>query len=144
MRRFGNSDSSQDLAPALHVSLTKFQGNMDVLTQFAEEIVQPFEGAGLDLFARRFRCATSGIAYVRHIFSGAGVSNPEVEEIARVKLANLDTGFLGNAYSEDSIVVEYDADHFELLDPQRLKRYIDPVLHRVAKASPKQSRYALS
>ena len=101
---------------------------MDVLTQFAAEIVQPFEGAGLDLFARRFRSATSAIAHVRHIFSGAGVSNPEAEEIARVKLANLDTGFLGHAYSEDSIVVEYDADHFELLDSQRLKGYIDPFL----------------
>jgi serine/threonine protein kinase len=75
--------------------LQKFQGNMDVLTQFAAEIVQPFEGAGLDLFARRFRSATSAIAYVRHIFSGAGVSNPEAEEIARVKLANLDTDSLG-------------------------------------------------
>jgi hypothetical protein len=113
---------------------------LDVLTQFAEEIVHPFEGAGLDLFARRFRCATSAIAYVQHIFSGAGVSNPEAEEIARIKLANLDTGFLGPAYSEASIVVEYDSDHFELLDPQRLKRYIDPALHRVAKASSKQSR----
>lgn len=113
---------------------------MDVLTQFAEEIVRPFEGAGLDRFARRFRSATSGIAFVRLTFSGAGVSNPEAEEIARVKLANLDTGFLGDAYSEDSIGVEYDADHFELLDPQRLKRYIDPVLRRLAEASPKQSR----
>jgi serine/threonine protein kinase len=120
--------------------LQKFQGNLDVLTQFAEEIVHPFEGAGLDLFARRFRCATSAIPYVQHIFSGAGVSNPEAEEIARIKLANLDTGFLGPAYSEASIVVEYDSDHFELLDPQRLKRYIDPALHRVAKASSKQSR----
>ena len=120
--------------------LQKFQGNMDVLTQFAAEIVQPFEGAGLDLFARRFRSATSAIAYVRHIFSGAGVSNPEAEEIVRVKLANLDTGFLGHAYSEDSIVVEYDADHFELLTAQMAEKIHRPVSHRVAQTSPEQSR----
>jgi hypothetical protein len=68
-----------------------------------------------------------------------GVSNPEAEAIASVKLANLDSGFLGHAYSEDSIVVEYDADHFELLDPQLLKKYTDPILQRLQVAATKRS-----
>jgi hypothetical protein len=54
------------------------------------------------------------------------VSDPQAEEVDHVKLANLDTGFLGQAYSEDSIVVEYDADHFELLEPERLKKIHRP------------------
>jgi len=124
--------------------LQKFQGNLEVLTQFAKEIVQPFEGTGLEVFARRFRCATSAVPYVRHIFSGAGILNPEAEAIASVKLANLDTGFLGEAYSEDSIVMEYDADHFELLDPERLKKYIDPILQNAPRASAKRSHDAHS
>jgi serine/threonine protein kinase len=118
--------------------LQKFEGNLEVLAQFAAEIVQPFEGAGLEEFARRFRGATSAIPYVRCVFSGAGVSNPELEGIGSVKLANLDSSFLGDAYSEDSMVVEYDADHFELLDPQRLKKYIDPILKNASRASIKR------
>lgn len=109
----------------------------EVLTQFAA-------GAGLEEFARRFRGATSAIPYVRHVFSGAGVSNPEAEAIASVKLANLDSAFLGQAYSEDSIVVEYDADHFELLDPQLLKKYTDPILQRLQVAATKRSHEAHS
>lgn len=124
--------------------LQKFKGNLEVLTQFAAEIVQPFQRAGLEEFARRFRGATSAIPYVRHVFSGAGVSNPEAEAIASVKLANLDSGFLGQAYSEDSIVVEYDADHFELLDPQLLKKYTDPILQRLQVAATKRSHEAQS
>lgn len=124
--------------------LQKFKGNLEVLTQFAAEIVQPFQGAGLEEFARRFRGATSAIPYVRHVFSGAGVSNPEAEAIASIKLANLDSGFLGQAYSEDSIVVEYDAHHFELLDPQLLKKYTDPILQRVQAAATKRRSEAHS
>src|SRR5215472_6025053 len=122
--------------------LQKFEGNLDVLAQFALEIVQPFEKAGLEEFARRFRGASSAIPYVRCVFSGAGVSNPELEGIGSVKLANLDSGFLGDAYSEDSIVVEYDADHFELLDPQRLKKYIEPIVRKLAGVSSKHSHEA--
>jgi serine/threonine protein kinase len=124
--------------------LQKFQGNLEVLTQFATEIVRPFESAGLEAFARRFRGASSAIPYTRCVFSGAGVSNPEAEAIANVKLANLDTGFLGQAYSEDSIAMEYDADHFQLLDPQRLKRYIDPILARIPRTAAKRSHEASS
>jgi pimeloyl-ACP methyl ester carboxylesterase len=124
--------------------LQKFEGNLEVLTQFAAEIVQRFEGAGLEEFARRFRGATSAIPCVRLVFSGAGVSNPEAEAIASVKLANLDSGFLGEAYSEDSIVVEDDSDHFELLSPQLLKRYIDPILQRLTVAARKSSPEAHS
>ncbi|HLV94598.1 MAG TPA: serine/threonine-protein kinase [Candidatus Acidoferrales bacterium] len=114
--------------------LRKFEGNLEVLTQFATEIVHPFEGTGLDAFTRRFRCATSVIPCVRLVFSGAGASNPEAEAIASVKLTNLDTAFLGAAYSEESIVVDYDADHFELLDLQRLKKLIDPIFKKAARA----------
>ena len=96
------------------------------------------------MFARRFRCASSAIPYIRHIFSGAGIFNPEADAIASVKLTNLDTGFLGQAYSEDSIVVEYDADHFQLLDPQRLKKYIDPILPRVPRTPTKHGHEARS
>jgi len=124
--------------------LQKFEGNLDVLAQFALEIVQPFEKAGLEEFARRFRGASSAIPYVRCVFSGAGVSNPELEGIGAVKLANLDRGFLGDAYSEDSMVVEYDADHFELLDPQRLKKYIDPIIQKLAGVPSKRRHEAHS
>jgi serine/threonine protein kinase len=124
--------------------LQKFQDNLEVLTEFAAEIVRPFESAGLEVFARRFRCASSAIPHIRYVFSGAGVFNPEAEAIASVKLTNLDTGFLGQAYSEDSIVVEYDADHFELLDPKRLKKYIDPILPRVPRTPTKHSHEARS
>jgi len=115
--------------------LQKFEGNLEVLTQFATEIVRPFEGAGLEVFAKRFQCAATTIPYIRNVFSGGGVSNPEAEAIASVKLTNLDTGFLGAGYSEDSIVVDDGADHFDLLDPERIQKYIEPILQSVSRGS---------
>lgn len=108
--------------------LRKFEDNIEVLTQFAAEIVQPFKDSDLEAFAQRFRAATSAVPYVRYVFSGA---TSEAEAIAAIKLANLDTGFLGGGYTADSFVIENDADHFDLLEPRRLKKHVDHIIGKV-------------
>jgi pimeloyl-ACP methyl ester carboxylesterase len=105
--------------------LRKFRGNIEVLTQFTTEIVECFKGSGLELFAQRFRAANSTIPYVRHVFSGA---TSEAEAIAAIKLANLDSGFLGEGYTAGSFVIEADTDHFDLIDPARLNKHVDLIV----------------
>ncbi len=105
--------------------LRKFGGNLDVLTRFTTEIVQCFRGADLEVFAGRFRAANSRIPHVRHVFSGV---TSEAEAIAALKLANLDSGFLGGGYTADSIQLEKDADHFDLVNPERLNKYVDRMI----------------
>ena len=105
--------------------LRKFGDNIEVLTQFTTEIVEAFKGSGLELFANRFRAASAAIPYVRHVFSGA---TSEAEAIAAIKLSNLDSGFLGEGYTADSIVIERDADHFDLMDPTRMNRHVDGII----------------
>lgn len=100
----------------------KFGENIDVLTEFTSEIVQPFRGSGLEVFAARFREANAAIPYVRHVFSG---TTSEVEAIAAIKLTNLDTEFLGTGYAAESFVIERNADHFDLLHPNRLKKHVN-------------------
>ena len=105
--------------------LRKFGEDIEVLTQFTTEIVQSFKNSGLEVFAQRFRAANSAIPYVRHVFSGA---TSEVEAIAAIKLANLDSGFLGEGYTANSVVIEKDADHFDLMDPEQLKKHVDRII----------------
>jgi len=48
--------------------------------------------------------------------------------VSAVRLLNLDTGALSNAYREDSIAIEPDADHFDLLDSARLAPQLDALV----------------
>jgi hypothetical protein len=43
----------------------------------------------------------------------------------------LDEGIHGDHYEEDSIVLEPDASHFDLLEPTRIERYVDSLVQRL-------------
>jgi serine/threonine protein kinase len=109
--------------------LRKFQGHLDVLTAFAADIVRPFEGTEFDAFAELFRNVAAHVPHVRIVVSDVAESNREV--IMSLKLANLDRGLLGDRYRDDSIIVDPNTDHFDLLDSTRLNRHVEELLSAV-------------
>ena len=103
----------------------KFQSDVGALTSVAREVVRPFDGTGLATFIERYKIASGLVPNVRFVFSDLDANR---RAVAEVHLLNLDTGALGDAYREDSIVIEPDADHFDLLDVDRLTRNLDALV----------------
>jgi serine/threonine protein kinase len=109
--------------------LRKFQGHLDVLTAFAADIIRPFEGTEFEAFAELFRSAAARVPHVRIVVSDVAESNREV--IMSLKLANLDRGLLGDHYRDDSIIVDPNTDHFDLLDSTRLNHHVEELLSTI-------------
>ncbi|MEO5567115.1 MAG: protein kinase [Gemmatimonadaceae bacterium] len=106
--------------------LRKFQGDIDVLAKWGAEFAGPFEGGGLAEFAERYRTATRVVPHVRFVVSEQNDANREA--VLKARLMNLDTGLLGERYTEGSIVIEPDADHFDLLQPSRLLPHLESLV----------------
>ena len=105
----------------------KFQSDVGALTSVAREVVRPFDGTGLATFIERYKITSGLVPNVRFVFSDLDANR---RAVAEVHLLNLDTGALGDAYREDSIVIEPDADHFDLLDVDRLTRHLDALVSK--------------
>jgi hypothetical protein len=105
----------------------KFRSDIGVLTTVAREAVQPFERTGHDTFVGRFTQASQQTRSLRMVFSDLDANR---RAVAEVRLLNLDTGALGDRYREDSIVIEPDSDHFDLLDCARLGPHVEAIAGR--------------
>jgi hypothetical protein len=106
----------------------KFHGDIDVLTGYAEEVVRPFPGNDPARFVEWYRAAAGCVPHLTCVFSDSESSNPVVQDL---KLQNLDRGIFGPRYREDSIVIEPNARHFDLADPDRLLSYVEAVVAAV-------------
>ncbi len=106
----------------------KFHGDIDVLTGYAREVVRPFPGDDPARFIEWYRAAAASVPHLTCIFSDSEASNPVLQEL---KLQNLDRGIFGPRYREDSIVIEPNASHFDLADPERLLAYVEAVVQAV-------------
>jgi hypothetical protein len=110
----------------------KFRGSLESLQVFARDIVQPFERGPLLPFVEWYREATRRGCRLRCVFDDW----PLYQELVReLQLRNLDEGILGEHYEEESIVLDSDALHFDLLQPDRIERHVDTVVHRIRQAS---------
>lgn len=49
----------------------------------------------------------------------------------QLKLEHIDSGIFGEHYDEASLVTELDADHFDLLDSDRLARHLEAVVDAI-------------
>jgi hypothetical protein len=103
----------------------KFHGDIGVLQRFASDLVKPFVESGEAAFVRWFKTANARVRHVRCVFESTGVTARAAQAL---KLRNLDIGILGEHYREDSIVIEPNASHFELMQPARLSRHIDEMV----------------
>ena len=106
----------------------KFHGDIDVLTGYAEEVVRPFPDDDPARFVEWYRAAADRVPHLTCVFSDSESSNPVVQDL---KLQNLDRGIFGPRYREDSIVIEPNASHFDLADPERLLAYVEAVVRAV-------------
>jgi hypothetical protein len=103
----------------------KFRSDIGALTGVAREVIGPFEGTGLDTFVEHYRQMSQLVPEIRLVFSDSDANRRAVSE---ARLLNLDTDALGDRYREESIVIEPDADHFDLLDAARLTRHLDALV----------------
>ncbi len=124
-------DGAQSLSEWLNVHeylvkvLRKFHGDFEVLARFASEVVRPFESADMRPFVEWYRAVSAVVKCLRCVFSDSDTEDRAVKEL---KLENLDSGVLGEHYREDSIVIELDADHFDLIDPSLHRRHIEELV----------------
>jgi len=103
----------------------KFRSDIGALTGVSREVVGPLEGTGLLTFVERYQRVSHLVPALRLVFSDTDANRRAVAEL---RLLNLDSGALGDRYREESIVIEPDADHFDLLDTARLTRHVDALI----------------
>jgi serine/threonine protein kinase len=131
LRTLGSSTSLDDWVD-VHEYLVrifrKFHGDIGVLQRFASDVVKPFAESGEATFVEWFRTASARLRQVRCVFESTGVTSRAAQAL---RLRNLDTGILGEHYREDSIVIEPDATHFDLMQPARLSRHIDEMVAKL-------------
>jgi serine/threonine protein kinase len=136
LRTFGTASTNLDDWVDVHEYLVrifrKFHGDIGVLQRFASDLVRPFAESGEATFVRWFRTASARLGAVRCVFESTGVTGRAAQAL---RLRNLDTDLLGPHYREDSIVIESDASHFELMNPVRLSRHIDDIVARLRRGA---------
>ncbi len=128
---FGSTVSSVGEWVNLHDYLVKvfrkFPGDLEGLKAFAADVVGPFE-SGDPLFVSWYRSASAALRTLRCVFSDTEMYNQGLDQL---KLEHIDSGILGEHYDEASLVTELDADHFDLLDSDRLARHLEAVVTAV-------------
>ncbi len=111
---------------------TKFRGTMDALRTFARDIVEPFEPGPLAPFVRWYTDARREGRRLRCVFEDTPLYHGLVRELL---LRNLDQKVLGDLYEEDSIVIEPETRHFDLLEPSRIERHVDALVERLRRGA---------
>ncbi len=129
LKEFGAGATSLDEWLVLHEYLVrvlrKFGHDLDVLHALAAEVIAPFSGGGPSPFIGWYRMASERVSELRCIFTE---SEPELNELAAIRLANLDDGVLGDHYGADSLMTEPDVTHFDLLDLEVHRRHLEQLL----------------
>ena len=129
LRTLGNNSATLDDWVDVHEYLVrifrKFHGDTGVLQRFASELVRPFSEPGEATFVEWFQTASARVRQVRCVFESTGVTSRAAQAL---RLRNLDTGILGERYREDSIVIEPNAIHFDLMQPALISRHLDEMV----------------
>jgi len=104
--------------------LRKFQSDLRPLRRHGQDIVRPFE-AGDSPFPRWFQAASGHVDILRCVFADTEM---EAEAVQQLLFDHLDSGVLGEHYSEESIQIEPGADHFDLIAPERANRHVAEIV----------------
>jgi len=79
-------------------------------------------------FVQWYRDATHQGRRLRCVFEDTPLYHDLVREL---QLRNLDEKILGDRYDKDSIVLEPETTHFDLLEPARVERHIGALVERL-------------
>jgi pimeloyl-ACP methyl ester carboxylesterase len=113
--------------------LAKFQNQIDPLRTVARDIVAPFEHGGEDVFVEWYRQASANVRALRCVFED---DTTHATLLRDIQLRNLESGILGDHYREDSLVIEPETNHFNLVEPGMVARQLDALVAAVREAAP--------
>jgi len=129
LRSVGASAASLDDWINVHDYLVaiarKFKGGLEPLRRFARDVTDPFEAGALTPFIQWHLDATRRGRSLRSVFEDSGVCRELLKEL---HLRNIDEKILGGNYEEDTIVIEPDAGHFDLIAPPLVERHLDALV----------------
>jgi pimeloyl-ACP methyl ester carboxylesterase len=108
--------------------LRKFVSDMEPLRTVAAGFVRPFEERGRDVFPEWFREVAEKVKILLCVNDEEPTTRALIQEL---RMRNLDSGILGPRFTSDSLVLEEDTDHFDLIAPRNLDRYLDQVISRL-------------
>lgn len=108
--------------------LRKFQRDMEPLRVVSSGFARPFEEGGRDVFPAWYRAVTARVPVLISVNEDEPVCRALLQEL---RLRHLDSGVLGDRYREDSLLLEPDTDHFELLTVPRVERYLALAMARL-------------
>lgn len=114
----------------LVATLRKFHDDVSPLRRFSADIVRPFAERGENPLAEWYRVASGRVRRLRCVFEDTEMINRPMREL---RLRNLDERILGAHYREDSIVIEPGTDHFDLIQTERVLRYVEEMVGELRK-----------
>jgi hypothetical protein len=113
--------------------LRRMGGNLEAVRQFAKDIVAPFLEDNEGTFPRWYRAASERVRGLRCVWE----ETPScVRLVQSLRMRNFDSGVLGEAYREDSLVIEPGTGHFDLVKPEIVARHLDAVVDTARTAWP--------
>lgn len=104
--------------------LRKFQSDLHVLRRHGQDVIAPFERGG-DPFPGWFRETSLSVRALRCVFADTEMERQPVKNLL---LAHQASGVLGERYHDDSIRIEPGADHFDLMSPGVVNRYLGEMI----------------
>ncbi len=103
----------------------KFYRDLSVLQRYAADVVQPFKAAGEHVFVDWYRTVSARVRRLRVVFEDA---EPYRATVSSLRLRQLDEAVLGSSYRHDSLVVDPDTNHFDLMQSDRIARHVEALL----------------
>ena len=110
-----------------------FRDDVAPLRAFGAGISTPFESGSLAPFADWYRAAASRGSRLRCVFEDTAMYRGLVRDL---QIRNFDDGILGERYEEQSIIADTGMSHFDLIQPDTVRRHVDALLARIAEATP--------
>jgi tRNA A-37 threonylcarbamoyl transferase component Bud32/pimeloyl-ACP methyl ester carboxylesterase len=107
--------------------LRKFQHDMEPLRVVSSGYSRPFEEPDADVFPEWYRAVSQRVPVVICTAEDTELCRRVIEDL---RFRQLDRGVLGDAYREDSLLIEPDADHFDLASADRVARHVEVALAR--------------
>jgi tRNA A-37 threonylcarbamoyl transferase component Bud32/pimeloyl-ACP methyl ester carboxylesterase len=108
--------------------LRKFQDDMEPLRVVSSGYSRPFEESP-DVFAAWYRAVSARVPVVTCTAEDTALCRRVIEDL---RLRHIDRGLLGEQYRHDSLQIEADADHFDLVTPDRVDRHLQAALSRLS------------
>lgn len=136
LRRLGDSAKSLDewlnIQEYLVRVLRKFQGDIGVLQGAAADLVRPFrETPGFEVFVRWVWGARKRVRALRLVFPNDLRSR---QELARLRLENLDTAILGE-FPDGLMRLSTKTNHFDLMSPEEVLSQVEELVAEVRAVS---------